>query len=99
MDLRNRTNRWIKAAGGKIGKVVSKVRSIGGRPGGEAVRSDTMLAEHYRTNAANVVRYLLKGASLTRYGEAGRIIGKRWGSTVNLRPAARSQMPFSAVLK
>ena len=85
MDLRNRTNRWIKVAGGKIVKGVSKVRSIGGRLGGVAVLSDTMLAEHYRTNAENVVRHLLKGAGadiggqlgLTRYGEAGRIIGKR----------------------
>ena len=91
LTLRNRTRRWIKAAGGNPVRRVSKVRAIGG-----AARPD---GDHYRANANEVTAYLLKGASnetgralgLNRYGDGGPIIGKRAGWTANIGQAARKR--------
>lgn len=92
LSLRNRTRRWIVAAGGTYQRRVSRVVSIGGRLSHAAERGP-----HYQHNAARVRAYLLKGASnatglalgLDRYGERGPIIGKRAGWTQNIGAAAR----------
>ncbi len=90
--LRNRTQRWIKAAGGTIRARVSRVQSIGGRLESANYGSDQYGREHYRANADAVLAYLLKyveadagrALGLARFGEAGRIVGKRAGFTQNL---------------
>ena len=108
MTLRNRTRRWIKAAGGTARRRASKVRIIAGMKakeniggGGDegATLANVSIGEHYRVNANAVLSYLLKGADaatagelgLTRYGEAGPIIGKRAGWTQNIGEAARER--------
>jgi len=90
--LRNRTRRWIVAAGGKYRARVSRVNSIGGRLSFAELGGDPMSDQHYRANAEAVLRYLLKygnvGAGealgLARFGEAGKVIGKRCGFTQNI---------------
>ena len=94
LSLRNRTRRWIVAAGGEMRGRVSRVRSIGGRlslaKAGDA---------HRLQNTDNLLAYLAKGASretglamgLRRYGEGGLVIGKRCGWTQNIGAAARGQ--------
>ena len=92
MTLHNRTRRWIKAAGGKPLRRVSRVRTIGGR-----LAHADLGGPHYRSNADAVLAYLIKGASdetggtlaLPRSGEGGRVIGKRCGMTQNIGPKAR----------
>ena len=94
MSLRNRTLRWIRAAGGVPSRRVSKVRRIGG-----SIRNAQPGSEHYRANADKVLAYLVKGASvetgralaLPRYGETGPVIGKRAGWTVNIGKQARAR--------
>jgi len=89
MTLRNRTRRWIVQAGGEYRAGVSRVAAIGGRIA--KVGEDSK--KRQVTNAENVVRYLLKASkaetgerlALTRWGLAGKIIGKRWGRSNNLR--------------
>ena len=113
MRLHGRTRRWIEAAlthtegvfrhhyapahprtrGSGWLKGVSRVRIIAGRL--PKIEGNRQFA--HRENAANVVRYLLKGASaetgvslkLTRAGRGGKIIGKRCGWSQNLGIAAR----------
>lgn len=93
MVLRNRTRRWIVAAGGTYQAGVSLTRRIGGRLSTAMAGSD-----HHRANAENVVRYLLKSATektgdrlgLKYSGRGGRIVGKRCGWTENIGRAARA---------
>lgn len=93
MSLRNRTRRWINAAGGTWKLGVSKVTIVGGLLTKVEKSSDA----RPRENAENVVRYLLKAASeetgarlsLTRCGRGGRIMGKRCGWTQNIGSRAR----------
>lgn len=89
LRLHGRTRRWIEAAGGRWQRGVSKMRTVGGALSKvEGDRDARRIA-----NAANVVRYLLKAASvetgelldLTCAGQGGRIVGKRWGRTQNLK--------------
>ena len=98
MSLRNRTRRWIVAAGGQYRAGVSKVTLIGGRlPKIGENREQRQVA-----NAENVARYMMKAASgdtgvllnLPRHGEGGRIIGKRCGTTndLNDKRAKRSTL-------
>lgn len=90
--LRNRTRRWITAAGGAFRARVSKVVSIAGRLESASYGGDAFGREHYRANADAVLAYLLKyvdidvgeALGLARYGEAGLVIGKRAGFTQNL---------------
>lgn len=92
MSLRNRTRRWIVAAGGKYRAGVSKVTVIGG---GRVGQREGLRA---RLNTENVLRYILKAGKaetgerlgLPRCGEGGRIIGKRCGQTQNLTVPALS---------
>jgi hypothetical protein len=93
MSLRNRTRRWIEAAGGAWRKGVSKVRIVGGR----LSKVERSSEARQRENAEKVLRYLLKAASeetgrslgLTRAGSSGLIVGKRWGCTQNIGPSRR----------
>lgn len=93
MNLRNRTRRWIVAAGGTYRRKVSKIRSIGGRL--DRAESDPAL---YWANADAVLAYVLKAVDplvgeamgLDRGGEGGTVIGKRAGWTQNIGLAARS---------
>lgn len=88
MSLRNRTRRWIVAAGGTYQDGVSKVKPVGGRIAKVGSSSNA----RQRENAENVLSYLLKSAGaetcaqlgLTRAGRGGRIVGKRCGVTNNL---------------
>ena len=97
LSLRNRTRRWIEAAGGTYQPGVSMVTSVGGRLVKQTAKNGSNTGEHHRANAANLVRYLLKSASgemgnklgLTRHSRGGRIIGKRCGWTQNIGAAAR----------
>ena len=81
MRLHGKTRRWLKAAGGQWAKGVVCVRIIGGRLPRE--KAD----DRHRMNVANVLRYVLKGASadmgaelgLTRACAGGPIVGKRCG--------------------
>ncbi|MGD9664713.1 MAG: hypothetical protein AB7U34_05865 [Novosphingobium sp.] len=90
--LQNLTRRWIKAAGGTYRKGVSEVRSIGG-----TLASAKANTERHNANVANVLAYLMKGASdhtgrelgLNRYDAGGPIIGKRCGWTQNIGQANR----------
>lgn len=92
LSLRNRTRRWIEAAGGTYRRNVSKVRSIG-----RGLQSCNRPGSGYSANLANALAYVLKGASapvaasvgLARYGEGGKVIGKRAGWTQNVGEAAR----------
>jgi hypothetical protein len=94
LTLRNRTSRWIKAAGGTSARRASKVRTIGG-----SLRNVEPTSERYRVNAGNVLAYLLKAAdeqtaaefALPRCGEAGPVIGKRAGWTQNIGETARTR--------
>ena len=94
MRLHGRTRRWIEAAGGRWQRGVSKVRTVGAR----STKVEENSKAHRIANAANVVRYLLKAASvktgerlaLTRAGRGGRIVGKRCGWTQNVGSRARS---------
>ena len=100
LSLRNRTRRWIEAAGGTYQPGVSMVKSIGGRLEKQSTNIGQNTGEHHRANAANVVGYLLKSATsekgqlvgLKHSGRGGRIIGKRCGWTQNIGEAARSKM-------
>lgn len=93
MSLRNRTRRWIEAAGGQYRAGVSKVTLIGGR----ITKVDSSSNGRQVANAENVVRYMLKAASaetgaaldLTRARCGGRIVGKRCGWTQNIGGASR----------
>ena len=99
MVLRNRTRRWIVAAGGRYETGVSRTKRIGGRLTNVKVAGtgDGIDGAHYRANAENVVRYLLKSADLEKgeslglkySGRGGRIVGKRCGWTQNIGWAAR----------
>lgn len=90
MSLRNRTRRWIVAAGGKYRAGVSKVTIIGGR----LSIVEESREGHTARNAENVVRYILKAGTqeagerlgLARFGEGGEIVGKRCGCTGNIQP-------------
>lgn len=93
MRLHGRTRRWIEAAGGQWQPGVSRIRIIGGR----LSKLETNRGAHYKRNAENVARYLLKAASretgrrmaLTRAGQTAPIVGKRCGWTQNIGVAAR----------
>lgn len=107
LSLRNRTRRWIAAAGGTYRPGVSMTKSIGGRLVKQTGKNGSYSATaHYQANAANVVRYLLKSAELAKgqrlglkhSGRGGRIIGKRCGWTQNIGRAARSRVLKSAAL-
>jgi hypothetical protein len=88
MSLRNRTRRWIVAAGGTYRAGVSKVTVIGGR----LSKVEESSEDRARVNATNVVRYFLKAGKtetgerlgLNRSGEGGAIVGKRCGRSQNL---------------
>ncbi len=94
VTLRNRTRRWIVAAGGRYRNRVSRVKVIGGT----LASANTDCLQH-RNNMAAVLSYLMKGASnvtgevlgLPRSGEGGRIIGKRAGWTQNIGRAAQGR--------
>lgn len=83
MSLRNRTRRWIVAAGGTYRAGVSKVTLIGGR------LTKVEASSISRANAENVLHYILKAGKvkagerlgLLRVGEGGAIVGKRCGYT------------------
>lgn len=87
IDLRGKTRRWVRLAGGKNTTRVSRVRPIGGSL--QCADSDS---EHYRHSVGKVLSYVLKGASrdvgaalgLERCGERGLIVGKRCGRTQNV---------------
>ena len=95
MRLQGRTRRWIEAAGGRWRRGVSKVRTVGRALAKVEGNSKT----HRIANAANVVRYMLKAASvqtgerlaLTKAGRGGSIVGKRCGWTQNIGKAARGR--------
>lgn len=101
-SLRNRTARLVKAAGGRCVPGVTRIKHIGGRlargPGG---------SDHQRVNAENVIDYVMKAASeetgarldLKYSGRVGRIIGLRYGSTHNIKPAARKRAGFAKIVK
>lgn len=88
MSLRNRTRRWIVTAGGVYRRGVSKVTIIGG----QLLITEESSGARMLTNVETVVRYLAKAATieigeqlgLTRHSSRGKIVGKRWGRTVNL---------------
>jgi hypothetical protein len=88
MSLRNRTRRWIVAAGGTYRARVSKVTRIGGL----SSKAEESSKDRACANAANVVRYFLKAGKaetcerlgLNRSGEGGVIFGKRCGWSQNL---------------
>lgn len=94
LTLRTRTRAWIKVAGGKLNRRVSKVATIGG-----LLATANPDSERYRPNAENVLTYLLKAADgdtaaalgLSRCGEAGPVIGKRAGGTQNIWRTARAR--------
>jgi len=96
--LRNRTRRWIVAAGGKYQAKVSKVVSFAGRLDRADMSSDPFVNGLYRANADAVLAYLLKyveadvgvALGLSRFGESGRIVGKRCGWTQNIGRACSS---------
>ena len=85
--LRNRTRRWIEAAGGTYRRNVSRVTIIGGTLA--SARADS---QRHRANVQAILGYLCKAANpatgkalgLPRYGEGGRVIGKRCGWTQNI---------------
>ncbi|NTZ43333.1 hypothetical protein G7A66_09600 [Altererythrobacter sp. SALINAS58] len=91
MTLKNRTRRWIKAAGGTWSAGASKGTIIGRR----LSKLEGSRGHRQQANAANVLRYVLKAASvktgvtlnLTRAGHGGPITGKRCGWTQNLQQA------------
>jgi hypothetical protein len=66
---------------------VSQVRTIGA-----SLNSAEGGSEHYWANADAVLRYLLKytdmetgeALGLARFGEAGKVVGKRCGGTRNI---------------
>lgn len=95
LTLRNRTRRWIVAAGGAVRGRVSRVFSIGGR-----LVCAKVGGAHFQQNTDNLVAYLAKGDSreaglalgLRRSGEGGLVIGKRVGWTQNLGVAARQSL-------
>tara|TARA_R110001599_G_scaffold8639_1_gene41815 strand:+ start:2488 stop:3153 length:666 start_codon:yes stop_codon:yes gene_type:complete len=87
---RRMTRRWLlRLVGGKYVKGASRFDTIGQRA------SDYRNApEIYRENLAKlIVGYLLKGASievahelvLPRWNEGGKVVGKRWGRSQNLK--------------
>lgn len=86
--VQSMTRRWVlKVTGGKYVKGAIKFDTIGQRA------SDYRNAPAiYRANLSKlVIGYLLKGASkeaarklsLPRWGDGGRIVGKRWGRSQN----------------
>ena len=85
--LHNRTRRWIELAGGKCVAGVSRVKAVRGRKGQGAGRA------LHRANAEHLTRYLLKACgkeigerfALSWSDRKGRIVGKRWGQTDNLK--------------
>ncbi|MBY4636821.1 hypothetical protein K5P26_06665 [Sphingopyxis sp. XHP0097] len=87
ITLRNRTRRWIIAAGGIYRVRVSRIKVIGG-----TLTNANLASRRYRQNVWILVGYLLKGATtdtgaaicLNRHGEGGRIVGKRAGWTQNI---------------
>lgn len=113
MTLRGRTRRWVRLAGGWYRNRVSRVETIG--PGLAASENNR---PSYDVNVAAVAAYLLKGChptvgeqlGLDRYGEGGRVVGKRCGWTQNIgrkargeflaaqKGAARQQVEISAVI-
>lgn len=92
LSLRNLTRRWIDRAGGTYRARVSRTKSIGG-----ALNCAATNPGHYAANLQTVLAYVLKAAdtntgrrlALRRYGEGGRVIGKRAGWTQNVGVAAR----------
>ena len=97
LHLRNRTRRWIVAAGGTYRNGVSAVRIVGGKLT-KAGPADPHGAAHYRANAGIVLCYLLKSAGLEKgqqlglkySGRGGSIIGKRCGWTQNIGSSRRA---------
>jgi hypothetical protein len=97
--LKNCTRAWIKAAGGRPVRRVTKVRTIG-----RALTGGQSSAALHHANLDAVLAYLVKAASdetgralgLPRYGEDGLIIGKRCGMTQNIGPSARRVMEIQA---
>ncbi len=100
ITLRNRTRRWIVAAGGTYRARVSRVKVIGG-----TLNNVDPASPYYRENMRTLVGYLLKGATtatgsamgLHRYSEGGRIVGKRAGWTQNIGKSARAERAESFV--
>ena len=99
LHLRNRTRRWIVAAGGTYRQGVSAVRIVGGKLT-KAGPADLHGEAHYRANARNVVGYLLKSSELEKgqrlglkySGRGGSIIGKRCGWTQNIGLSRRASL-------
>lgn len=90
-SLRDVQRGWLAKLGNKRaprGAVLTR------RIGGTADLSVTA-PERYRANLVAALAYVAKGAdhaaaqtlALPRYGEGGRVIGKRWGRSANLAPA------------
>lgn len=85
------TRRWIKAAGGKYRKGVSRIRPVGG-----SLNCAWTSPDLYRLNLERLGNYFTKGSDSAVAAElglellkpGGAIIGKRWGRTQNLPPAA-----------
>lgn len=98
LTLRHRVRGWIKAAGGIYRRNVSKVRSIGGRLHFAKIDKSSEAVALYAANLAAVLGYVMKAAhpdvgealALRRYGEGGRVVGKRCGRTQNQLPIKSS---------
>lgn len=93
------TRKWINAAGGKYSAKVSKIVPVGGR----LDCADTNPG-HYRANVEAMANYMVKGSadavakelSLNLRKWSGRVIGKRWGRTQNLRmPLGKQLAPLT----
>lgn len=95
LSLSGRTRRWVRLAGGKYRKGVSKVKSIA-----RSLKAAGQGSPHYHRNAAIVLAYVMKGADLGaanalrlhRYGIGGLILGKRCGWTQNIGKASQIRM-------
>ena len=96
MSLHGRTRRWLRLAGLVPRARVSKVRTIGRK-----LNMATVNPALYTANTGRVRAYQFKGASeqagselfLARFGEGGRVIGKRCGWTQNIGQRARKNEP------
>lgn len=93
-NLRNQTRKWVEAAGGLAKAGVSLTKTIGGRLDTEG--SDPA---HYWANVDVVLSYILKGCSpevahglgLSRFGQGGEVIGKRFGCSQSVARGARQK--------
>jgi len=93
-DLGRKQRARINAITGKpYRQGVAHTARIGGTISASEANSD-----HYHANLAAVAEYVLKGGTMAdtmavglgRWREGGRVIGKRSGSSLNLRKAAKS---------